>query len=72
MRAVLLTWRDSCTDGHWDHDPTHALAEIRSVGWLLHHTDELITIAQSLDGDENTAERLTVPVVTVTDITYLQ
>jgi len=72
MRAVLITWRDSCTEGHWAHDAQPGLAEIRSVGWLLHQTDELITIAQSLDADENTAERLTVPVVTVTDITFLQ
>ena len=72
MRAVLITWRDSCTEGHWAHDAQPGLAEIRSVGWLLHQTDELITIAQSLDGDENTAERLTVASCNITDLTFLQ
>jgi len=72
MKAIRLTWLDSCTESHWAQDAQPGLAEIRSLGWLIQQTDELITIAQSLDSDGNSAERLTVPVVTVTDITYLQ
>jgi hypothetical protein len=71
-QPVVVTWIDSCVDSDWSNTTDFTAATVQSVGWLLGQTDTLITIAQSLDGDGNSGERLTVPVVSVTDVTFLQ
>ena len=72
MTVVQITWLDSCVEAHWEPDARPGLAEIHSIGWLIQRTDTLITIAQSLDTDGNSAERLTVPSCNITELRFLQ
>jgi hypothetical protein len=70
---VRVAWLDSCAEADWLHDGDASLhvAEIESVGWLIEDTATQITIAQSLDWEGKTGERLTVPKGVVTKITRL-
>ena len=64
---VEIEWIDSCAEGSWATKEEAALsvAHVRSVGFLVEKTADTLTVAQSIDGDGNTAERLTVPRVTI-------
>jgi len=71
---VCVVWLDSCTEAGWMHDAeaTMRVAEIKSVGWLLEDTETQVTLAQSVDWEGKTSERLTMPKSVVVSITVLR
>ena len=71
---VEIEWIDSCAEGSWATKEEAALsvAHVRSVGFLVEKTAKSLTLAQSIDTEGNTAERLTVPRVTIVKETLLQ
>ena len=73
LPMVCITWQDSCIESDWLHDADAAMcvAEIRSVGWLLKKTRTTITIAQSIDWEGKTGDRLTVPIRVITKVTHI-
>ena len=70
---VCVEWVDSCAESAWLHDADASLhvARIRSVGWLLENTRTQVSIAQSVDWEGKTGERLTVPKQVVTKLTHI-
>ena len=74
LPMVCVAWQDSCAEANWlsDADATMHVAEIHSVGWLLEDTDDQVTLAQSIDWEGKTGERLTMPKCVVTSITVLR
>ena len=74
LPMVCVAWQDSCSEAEWLHDAeaTMHVAEIHSVGWLLEDTDDQVTLAQSVDWEGKTGERLTMPKSVVTNITVLR
>ena len=70
LPLVQITWLDSCAQADWLHaaEADMPVAEITSVGWLLQDTPQQITIAQSVDWEGKTGERLTVPRGVVTRV----
>ena len=73
LPMVCITWHDSCTEADWLHDADASMGvvEIRSVGWLLKKTRTSVTIAQSIDWEGKTGERLTVPKRVITKLTRI-
>ena len=74
LPMVCITWQDSCTESDWlsDADAAMRVAEIHSVGWLLEDTADQVTLAQSIDFEGKTSERLTMPKSVVGKITVLR
>ena len=71
---VLLIWMDACADsGDWLYptDIEHELVPIHSVGYLVKQTDTSVTIAQSIDHEGKSGERLTVPSDCIQDVQHL-
>ena len=62
---TLITWIDSCAQSDWSDDHYLDVAEVCSVGFLVDDSETHITIAQSLDGEGKSAERLTIPKVCI-------
>lgn len=74
MNMIQLVWMDACADsGDWlaIEDVTLELMPIHSIGYLVKQTDTSVTIAQSIDHEGKSGERLTVPSECIQDIHYL-
>lgn len=62
--AVLLTWRDSCSERGWNRmtDPeSKTVSIITSVGWIVDETDGEITITTSITDHGSAMDPLTIP-----------
>ena len=71
---VLLIWMDACADsGEWvsPKDIEQGWVPIHSVGYLVKQTETSVTIAQSIDHEGKSGERLTVPSDCIQDIRNL-
>ena len=71
---IHIVWMDACADsGDWlaAHDIELGLVPIHSIGYLIKQTDTSVTIAQSIDHEGKSGERLTVPSECIQDIHYL-
>lgn len=70
---IRITWLDACADSDWlAPDAIRlGLVPIQSVGFLVKHTPTALTIAQSLDFEGKSGERLTVPTDSIQDLQYL-
>lgn len=79
MRIVEVEWLDSVSEGRW-HPKDDAIREAtrdvmlhRSVGYLVHETDELILLAGSRGEDgANVADTMQIPRVAVLQVRKLR
>lgn len=76
LAPVRIDWRDSCTDASWRSYSPHeryAPVIIHSLGFVLHHDEDYVTIAQSMDEQDppSTAERLSILTSAIVDVTFL-
>ena len=67
LRKII--WLDSNTHSGW-HDPTdqrYGPIKVTSVGWLIHETDEAVTLAGSVvfGDDYQAADTMTIPKVCI-------
>jgi hypothetical protein len=74
MTMIYIIWMDACADsGDWlsADDIETELMPIHSIGYLVKQTDTCVTIAQSLDHEGKSGERLTIPNECIQDLYYL-
>ncbi len=63
-RAILLTWRDSCSERGWNRmtDPEcKKVSIITSLGWIVGETETEITITTSITDHGSAMDPLTIP-----------
>ena len=66
-KMEMIEWRDATGDSGWaaDHEgaPVGELLLIRSIGYVIKDTEQVVTLAQSIDngGEHQTDNRLTIP-----------
>ena len=55
MKIVYLHWRDACHDMNECRPAETGLIDLHEVGFLLHETDEFVTLSCEHPGDSDTA-----------------
>ena len=65
MKLVYVEWVDSSSlDRVWNSESLIrecSVCRCRSVGWIVHETEDHLTIAGHSDGDEHWSGEMTIP-----------
>ena len=60
---VEIDWVDSCATSGWQGDsaPDGSAAECKTVGYLIHRSKAVVTVAQNADNQGGTGAWMTIP-----------